>query len=388
MSSNLGRVASLDGLRGVAALVVVFHHAMLTWPLLAEAVDGRGRAVSFSWEWWLTYSPLHTFWLGTEAVYVFFILSGFVLTGPALKSGFAWTAYYRKRIARLYLPVFGSLLFAALAVVVVPRTVTAGLSSWTNGHQGVSVTDALAEATLLIPVQDHLNGPLWSLTWEVWFSLLLPVYLIVARWTTGSKGRALLATGALFCIMALSPFTTGAFRFLPMFALGVLMFVHQAELKSIGRWLDGPRGAWVAVAVVAVLLLTSYWMLQAIDAIPRPIISAFRLAQIAGAVLIVFVALCWGPAKRALNTRALQWLGSRSFSLYLIHDPIVSTAAFILGPGVSPFLVLAITLPAGLAVAEIFFRLIERPSHMFAAWIGGSRSTRAPSLSPAGQVLP
>lgn len=367
------REHSLDGLRGVAALIVLIYHAMLTWPVLDKAVGGEIQAVPYSWEWWATYTPLHIFWLGPEAVYVFFILSGFVLTGPALSSRFRWSSYYRKRLPRLYLPVWGSIVVAAIMVAIVPRQVEPGFSDWTNGHQGVSSRHALMEATLLIPVEDRINGPLWSLTWEMWFSLLLPLYIAVAYWARKRIRRAFLVVPALFLIMAASVATSAALRFLPMFALGVLMYVYRDELRAFGRWIGARRCGWSWVIALSVILMTCHWMLQVFSAVPDAIVSASRLLQIAGAAMVIFVVLCWEPAKRTLNATSLQWLGSRSFSLYLTHDPVVSTVAIVLGPGTSPFLVLALALPICLVLCEVFFRIVEIPSQKLANWVGRGR---------------
>jgi uncharacterized membrane protein len=74
-----GRVRSLDGLRGVAALIVVVHHALLTSPTLARVNYGAVPGSVHGFLWWMTYTPLHLIWAGPEAVFVFFVLSGFVL---------------------------------------------------------------------------------------------------------------------------------------------------------------------------------------------------------------------------------------------------------------------------------------------------------------------
>jgi hypothetical protein len=83
MDKPSGRLPSLDGLRGVAALIVVVHHTLLTVPSLSVAyfLDGPA-AVRGSKAWWLSWTPLHLIWAGGEAVIVFFVLSGFVLALP------------------------------------------------------------------------------------------------------------------------------------------------------------------------------------------------------------------------------------------------------------------------------------------------------------------
>ncbi len=52
---------------------------------------------------------------------VFFVLSGLVVALPALRKGFSWRAYYPARLARLYLPIWGSLALAAALVLLIPR---------------------------------------------------------------------------------------------------------------------------------------------------------------------------------------------------------------------------------------------------------------------------
>ena len=109
------RVTSLDGLRGLAAVVVLVHHALLTAPVLASAYYGGSVSdASDPVSWALTYTPLHLIWAGTEAVYLFFVLSGVVLTFPVLRSrSFSWLAYYPSRLLRLYGPIVFAVLLGS-----------------------------------------------------------------------------------------------------------------------------------------------------------------------------------------------------------------------------------------------------------------------------------
>src|SRR5882762_8330002 len=100
-SSFRGRhYPQLDALRGIAALMVVINHFVLVGPL-----------------WWVTRSPLRVVALGHEAVILFFILSGFVLTLQLNSSSrINYLDYLIKRICRIYLPYLAVLL-AAIAIV-------------------------------------------------------------------------------------------------------------------------------------------------------------------------------------------------------------------------------------------------------------------------------
>lgn len=178
------RLTSLDGLRGVAALIVVVHHGLLVLPEFANPLYGTGGAGSLAW---FVYSPLHLFAAGEEAVVVFFILSGFVLALPVVRGGFHWLAYYASRLLRLYLPVAASLLWAFAVIAVVPRaSLLHNASPWMRDH-GVPITPlAVIRDIVLVTGTSDLDGPLWSLRWEVLFSLLLPLYVLLAlkvrRW--------------------------------------------------------------------------------------------------------------------------------------------------------------------------------------------------------------
>ncbi|MET0990533.1 MAG: acyltransferase family protein, partial [Glaciihabitans sp.] len=159
----------------MASLAVVFTHVMLTSELFAgAALRGEMNAVPGSWEWMVTYTPLHLFWDGTAAVAIFFVLSGLVLTLPVLRFGagkFSWRAYYPKRVLRLYLPVWGAVLFGTLLAVVVPRVNHSSVGSWLGSRPDPTPLGALEDAILIFGPSDVIS-PLWTLQWEVLFSLL------------------------------------------------------------------------------------------------------------------------------------------------------------------------------------------------------------------------
>lgn len=173
------RVACLDGVRGVACLAVVVYHCVMTGP--GSPVDaGVANAAPWSLPWLIGRSPLHLLWDGTFAVYVFFALSGYVLTLQMGKAdAWAWTRYYPRRLLRLYLPVVGSILFAGACAALVPRVSEPSESGWMTEHVGTSLSNGFVGVLLVHNVR--LNSVLWSLHWEVIFSLLLPLAVLVAR---------------------------------------------------------------------------------------------------------------------------------------------------------------------------------------------------------------
>ncbi len=82
-----------------------------------SAAQAAAWSPAWSLVWWLYRTPLRVLWAGPEAVLVFFVVSGFVLTLPLARSGrFEWLVHYARRALRPYLPVFGIGMVLALNV--------------------------------------------------------------------------------------------------------------------------------------------------------------------------------------------------------------------------------------------------------------------------------
>ena len=387
------RLASLDGLRGVAALAVLVCHTLLTVPRLGELAYHSGTSTPGTWEWWLVETPLHVLWEGTGAVYVFFVLSGFVLAlpftrGAASTGGAAagapqpwrdprlWRAYYPKRLARLYLPVWGAVALAATVWAFVPRPKTG--SGWVDAMGAPVAWERIAGDLTLLFTDGLVVPPLWSLRWEMWFSLLLPLYLVLGLALPArlrAPGWAVWA--AMAAVVVGGGFSNdGVLRDLPLFMLGVLLAAHREQLAAWAARLGaGARGQarsrWVWPGLLAVGI-TGLWLPWAFGT-GTP---AAHWAWSGAAVALVVVALHWGPAVRVLSGRAASWLGTVSFSLYLTHEPFVVAAYHLVGPPAAggSLAALWVSMPLGLAaslaVAAAFHRIVERPSHRIARWLG------------------
>lgn len=363
------RLLALDGLRGVAALVVLLYHlSKIAQPIML----GGDRA-----EQWrlVTESPLKIGFAGTEAVLVFFALSGLVVALPALREGFSWTAFLGARLLRLYLPVWAALALGVLAVLVVPRAdaaVTEG--SWLARSNPVSVDPlaVLREATLL-PESYRYDNVLWSLRWEIVFSLLLPVFvalaLVLRRWAAIAIPAAL-ALSVLGRLIELD-----ALVYLPVFLAGTLLAVRLPELRDWAARRRRPL-LWAGLALLSGgLLIASWW--------DRPFVPgdsalgriAWGLAAV-GAVGAVVLAIGSPLARAILGTAPARWLGRISFSLYLVHVPIIATLAFALGDARWP-LVVALGVPLSLLVAAGFAAVVERPAHRAARAAGRALGSAA-----------
>ena len=350
----------MDGLRGVAALVVVFHHALLVVPELAAPYMTGFESVSGLY-FWLLYSPLHVGWAGTEAVYVFFVLSGFVLARSVMRSSqFDWIAYFPSRLVRLYLPVVGAVAFAAATIAIVPRV--GQVSSWVSFHPATYTVTTILQDLVLIDGTSNVVSPLWSLQWEVLFSLLLPAIVVVAR------GRWFAVTVVLALTLTTIGFFTGVLfvAFMPMFVIGVALAYHWGYVESASARIAQRRSGafiWLAVVGSSAVMLCSYWLLYPIAANSTLLIPLTRPIVVVGAVLLVIAAAMWAPLKALLSRRLFQWLGLISFSLYLVHEPVIVALAYLID---DPRWVVLIGIALACAFAVGFFFLIERPSHRLA----------------------
>nr|WP_274638317.1 acyltransferase [Microbacterium bovistercoris] len=351
--SATSRLSALDGLRGIAALVVVVHHSLLVSPLLASGYYG-GSVGDAPWRIALVYSPLHLVWAGAEAVVVFFVLSGFVLARAVRSRSFDWFSYFPSRVLRLWLPVIGAVAFCYFVLMLPHDGATS--SPWLDRVPGYSPSDILRDLTL-VGGTSGVVSPLWTLRWEVIFSLLLPVAAYAVRlipaWMLGLACIVLSAVGASQDVAAL--------QYLPIFGVGVAIEGEWDRISRVVDRLTRRAGAlvWSIVLVVAGLLLSMHWLLLG-PLGHGPAVALSQAPIVVGAAILVIAAVHCTTLRRVLTWRPIAWLGGISFSLYLIHEPIVILMANI--TNASRWTLLT-AVPLALVVAWVFWLIIERPAH-------------------------
>ncbi|MBC7442449.1 MAG: acyltransferase [Ramlibacter sp.] len=375
-----GRLLALDALRGLAALIVLVHHVSMTAPSVSAAYESSAGVALWSAGWWATLSPLKILFAGPEFVLVFFVLSGFVLVrSPLAASAYDWLAYFPRRIIRLAVPVVVSVALAAAWIALVPRTGGDAGGVWLarQDDPSLGLGNLLREASVIgESARPDVNPPLWSLAWEMWFSLLLPAAVVLAaatrRWTAvwAALFVALSGVGYLAQIEPL--------MYLPAFALGTLLAANFDSLRARGAALAAhPWGtaAWAGLTALGPLLLIAHWLVRPLVTGPW---SDLTLAlRVPAAALTVAAVALWPPLQAPLTVRPLVWLGSVSFSLYLVHFPIVVAFGNVFGPS-RWWLGALVSVPLSLGLAYLMYRWVERPSQRIASWAG--RAAAHPSL--------
>ncbi|MHA7224219.1 acyltransferase family protein [Arthrobacter sp. RHLT1-20] len=364
--SGQTRVTQLDGLRGIAALMVVACHVLSTLPGIGSVFSDRSVGLNTA-EKWAIFSPLHVLWNGTPAVHVFFVLSGFVLVLPFTRPGAvtSWAPYYAKRLLRLYLPAWASLAVAVALIAIIPRTASPLQSDWADIYVIDPSVGQVFKDSLLLLNASTINTPLWSLKWEVAFSLLLPAYVLVAlRWRRFwhvKIGIALLlaVVGALQDVEWLS--------YLPIFAIGAILGAERERIRELTE--SWPRVVWFFVAAAGLFLANAEWISR-----EQPIPGVEAVVTV-GAALIVLLFVSCSSAKKLGDTAVAQWLGRVSFSLYLVHLPIILAGVTLLR-SVSLPLALAVSVAASFLAAEVFYRYVEQPTQRLSIAAGRTVTRR------------
>jgi peptidoglycan/LPS O-acetylase OafA/YrhL len=365
------RLVALDSLRGIAALSVVIYHSMLVSPRLHGFLDGRGVPYAVTGDVTalvLTVTPPSLLWSGREAVLLFFVLSGFVLALPFMEEGRrppGYPAFAMKRAVRLLLPCAAvALLVAALVPLVGPRP-RPEWSGWVNGAWAEELTPGLVLGHAMLLLDGYsLNSPMWTLHYELLISLLFPLLVLLSKAGAAVLGVAA-AAGVFVCLAEMKFFGTGALTtllFVPHFALGAMLARHRREVAAgvAGLGASARTGLWL----VCYTLLSFRWLAPA-DGLVCDLVNG------AGAALLIALVLGSRRVQAALRAGPWPWLGAISYSLYLVHVPVLLTALH-LAPAGAPV--------ASLLVAAVLHRLVERPSiglgRRAASWVE-ARTRRA-----------
>jgi len=351
----------LDGLRGIAASLIVIHHAF------------TANIIKF-------FDNAHLPFLGyyfrnftQSGVDLFFVLSGVVLLRPYLRKErkFKVVTYFQRRIKRIYPPYFFALLFAAFVI-------------WFNNHYSTwynqkglrtqfSWIETLKEAAVINFDGQYYNLAWWSLQIEILFYILVPCILFVFPSREKINGRnmamAILFTLVLTVLLQLfftdhcaiiysltyNTATIGKFLEYPLcFLMGVFLASKDFTTKY----------AWYFILSGMVLIGCSWftiipYMHTHYNQLMHP---GYGLVY-AGIIILAFNVRSF---KNFLSKPFMVWLGERSYSLFLIHFSVF----YLIDNLVSHFtterdiayalLTRLIGIPVALFAAMLLFQFVER----------------------------
>jgi peptidoglycan/LPS O-acetylase OafA/YrhL len=311
-SVTSNRYTQLDSLRGLAALTVLLGHFL-----------GMYGSVGFHRN--LLGSPLGILFNGTAAVMLFFVLSGFVLSLPYVNSNkpLMLTSFYIKRIFRIYPAFIFAIAFSLLLkYYCFDKAGMVHFSTWIKGFwmwdwKIDKLPEILRTFLLLSPNLDtHLiNPPIWSLIVEMKMSLVLPFFIIIT-----SRSSIMLNIGLLLVMGWLTyQYDNWAFS---TFHSGVLLAKYKDQLiLTVAKWPLWVIGIISALALVLYNNNYEFMDLLNIKAANKYIISNY-IITISSCIVIVLI-LSRKGASWFLNRPVLVFTGNISYSLYLIHMPLL-----------------------------------------------------------------
>ena len=328
---NKTYLPSLDGLRGVAALAVVGSHFENLSGLQLHLQDA-GSAVDF-----------------------FFILSGFVIGQayePRLVAGLSWRAYMGLRLGRLYPAILGGVVLG-LAVAAIA---------------GDPIGPGLIAQFLLLPVLTGpsihggelfpLNGPQWSLFWELAANALhavvvrrmtIPVLAAIVVLSAAGLVWASLTFGSLDAGWGRANLWGGPPRVAFGFFAGVLLFRLHA------RGWTTPRVPYPLIAVALAVCMVR-WL---------PGAGGFAIRDVIKVVIMLplLVALAVNSPVSPRLTPVAIWLGALSYPLYAIHVPLLRASEKLLSRlfDAPPAWAWWLCLVATLMLATLFERAYDSP---------------------------
>jgi len=317
------RVESIDGLRALSVAIVLLGHA---FPFL---YPGGGVGVS-----------------------VFFVISGFVITNYLLINKPKMRQFYQSRIQRLMPP-------ALLVVAATWLLFEAGLVKTSYWSMAASVFSFMNWRRAFPEFADDggVLGHYWSLSIEEQFYLIWPIILLLLLKDRKSAFR--------FLVIAIA--TLSIWRF--------YLFFDGASAERIYNGLDTRADALLVGCLLAYVRfrdlgwLTAAALAGIVICGALPLDEASLASQIAHVVVIFLSAVAVsgcisgsGAWRTALESRPFQWLGHRSYAVYLWHYPLMGAASYLgVQYGVRGLIYMGAAIAASLLAAEATYRLIEKP---------------------------
>lgn len=350
MPQNTERFHFLDGLRGIASLMIVIHHSMTV--NIAAFLDGHGMAVPGFFLLNFTQS-------GVE---LFFVLSGVVLLRPYVRSQRKMDVkdFYYRRFRRIYPPYAGALVFGAAVIGLIHA-----FPSWYSAQlMPFSFRELVEQAFIFNFDEVYYNIAWWSLQIEVLFYLLVPVIIYLF-----SAGQRFTYRKVWLWILFMLLFTTCVqvyfdanhpdiysyhtvrlifYKFIDYpicFLLGVYLATSDSNLKE----------AALFILAGAFLIAASWFFL--------PITYPGWGLVYAGIIILMFHK---NRLKRLFERPLFVWLGERSFSLFLTHISVIHLLNFAVSyflPGrnlLYGVITRLLTFPLCLLGAMLLFQFVER----------------------------
>ena len=316
------RIHALDAGRALAALVVVWHHFCVFYGSSVEsALKGYGILQD------------GLFWLAQrdgEAVMFFFFISGWSIRLSVEKIAARdaerlWTTYFVHRARRILPTYLLALGWSYLLASFIGRTGSDMSPETLVGNLLFMQTPATSKAAWFVPFGG--NGPLWSLSYEVWFYLSLPLVIL----GIGRLSRAHPLSNAILIALSLAVglLAVGLNRLMPfpIFLFATLWPVWFAGYVFAGT----ARGTRQELLTAGTMTMLAVLLMVTASGVPSDTFGVIALGLCVSSLVTGTVFVGRVPMIRRLSSsilvnrvsRGLAWIGAGSYTIYLFHYPVL-----------------------------------------------------------------
>ena len=291
------RFSSVDGLRGYLAFGVFVHHTAITWLYLHTGVFDVPKNYFYAQ-------------IGLASVALFFMITGFLFWGRLIKHGrhHDWLAFAVSRIFRLY-PLYLPLLLVVIFCVFY-------LQGWTFEDEPLVVAKQVL-AWLVFDRPDINQYPqtgmlisnvTWTLSYEVFFYLALPLFGMVFVYRKNWK-QAVLCLLGIYALYQVVGWEHSLKKHILMSFLGGIAAAYWVRRPQWVAWGQTRLAACIALMLLVVVL---FMFRKSFATAPLLLLTAFFCIVASGNTLF-----------GALTLRSIRWMGEISYSTYLLHGLLI-----------------------------------------------------------------
>lgn len=323
--------AHLDVIRSVAAWAVMWGHLRALFFIDYQELSPRSpllKAVYF------------VTGFGHEAVMVFFVLSGFLISSSILRSQasgtWSWAGYAISRCTRLYVVLIPGLLFGALwdftgkSLFAASHLYSSPLASFADliVQKELNVPNFLGNLLFLQTIFCNTfgsNGPLWSIANEFWYYVLFPLGLMASQaWLRKARGQALALIFLALCIAAMLG---------PEKMIGFLIWLAGFVLViACARIPISTRPGQLAYLSLSAALLAACLVFARLENL-GPLVSDLAVGLAFSTFLFAVLQLDFRVVRDGVYLRSAHLFAGFSYSLYVLHFPFLLFLRAWLVPG-------------------------------------------------------
>ena len=376
MLAEKHKLKYLEGIRGLAAIIVVLHHYIMAfYPAMSSGDEKQIHNETSYFEEVMAQIPLNILYNGNFAVCIFFILSGYVLSNAYHQSNNykILIQYTIKRYFRLLVPVSVSILLAYAFVELgfMNRLYVGEITKskeWLAGSFNFSENILPLIKNMFVDVfffkDNSYNPVLWTMTYELLGSLMIFLFLLVIH--------PIKYKFSLYSLLAIALFVMGNSLY-AAFILGVILNKYAVQKQTSAGGISMPSWFLWLLFIIGFYFGSYPLCLDVKNTIMYgilyfPWLKNEEFYHVIGAFLMMFVIVNSPRAQQLVSGKGLNYIGKISFSFYLLHFIVLTSLSCFLFTfffqsyeyNSSAILAFLCSLPVIAGVSIVYYKWIDK----------------------------